>query len=104
MVHISFLLSWCVFGFLPDASGVVGSGRFSVRPVKVSGAGSSPLQAAFPPGQTPGGVSFGTFAAFPGGGDLVRGGNGEILLLAAGIGASEKPFCIAHCVRSFRYA
>jgi hypothetical protein len=25
-------------------------------------------------------------------------------LLAAGIGASEKPFCIAHCVRSFRYA
>lgn len=37
MVHISFLLSWCVFGFLPDASGVVESGRFSVRPVKVSG-------------------------------------------------------------------
>jgi hypothetical protein len=25
-------------------------------------------------------------------------------LFAACIGASEKPFCVAHCVRSFRYA
>lgn len=43
---------WLMFDFLPAVAGVVGSGRFAVRPVKVSGLGFMPaLPASGPAGR-----------------------------------------------------